>query len=140
MQVLLTEIATGFWKNARPADHAESWQGVNIKVGADLGASGFEIPRNYNFVNPDFFKKAEDRLMEAAKTANPDITVKQLKKQLISLNQILGSRLKEVGGAVTKLPRGRKQTTDATAPSVKKTAKANVRRAAAVFAEATETV
>ena len=143
-QVLLSEIATGFWKNARPADHAESWQGVEIKVGTDLGASGFEMPRNYNFVNPEFFKKAEERLMDAAKTANPDITVKQLKKQLISLNQILGSRLKEVGGAVTKLPRGRKQSTDASTPSVKKTSKSNVKRSAAVFveptAELTETV
>lgn len=136
-QVLLSEIATGFWKNARPADHAEYWQDVEIKVGAELGASGFEMPRNYNFVNPEFFKKAEDRLMEAAKTVNPDITVKQLKKQLISLNQILGARLKEVGGTVIKLPRGRKQSSDSSAPSVKKTGKSNVKRAAANFVEPT---
>lgn len=114
-EVLLAEISTGFWKNARPADHADSWKGVVVQVGSELGAVGFEVPRNYNFVNPDFFRKAEDKLMSAAKTVNPDITVKQLKKQLISLNQILGSRLKEIGGPVTKLPRGRKQTAEQTA-------------------------
>ena len=39
-QVLLAEIAMGFWKNARPADHADYWKGVEIKVGTVLGASG----------------------------------------------------------------------------------------------------
>ena len=28
-QVLLQEMAHGFWKNARPADHADYWKGVN---------------------------------------------------------------------------------------------------------------
>jgi hypothetical protein len=137
--VLLAEIATGFWKNARPADHADNWKGVDIVVGTELGASGFDVPRNYNFVNPDFFRKAEDKLMEAAKVANPDITVKQLKKQLISLNQILGARLKEVGGTVTKLPRGRKQPTETVStPTVKKTTTSSVRKVAANIVEATE--
>lgn len=140
-EVLLGEIATGFWKNARPADHADSWKGVHVQVGTDLGSHGFDVPRNYNFVNPDFFRKAEDKLMEAASTVNPDITVKQLKKQLISLNQILGARLKEIGGTVTKLPRGRKQPTEASAPSVKKTVKSSVRKVLANVVEATaETV
>lgn len=136
-QVLLGEIATGFWKNARPADHADYWKGVQIVVGSELGASGFEMPRNYNFVNPDFFTKAEERLMVAARTVNPDITAKQLKKQLISINQILGSRLKEVGGSVSKLPRGRKQPsiTSVTSTSGEKTTKPSVRKVAAVFAE-----
>lgn len=140
-EVLLGEIATGFWKNARPADHADSWKGVRINVGTDLGSNGFDVPRNYNFVNPDFFRKAEDKLMEAARTVNPDITVKQLKKQLISLNQILGARLKEIGGTVTKLPRGRKQPAEVSAPSVKKTVKSSVRKVLANVVEATaETV
>lgn len=142
-QVLSGEIATGFWKNARPADHADSWKGVDIVVGTDLGATGFDVPRNYNFVNPDFFRKTEDRLMEVAKSANPDITVKQLKKQLISLNQIIGSRLKEVGGQVTKLPRGRKQSVDV--PNVTETkktttSKVTVRKVAANIVDAPETV
>lgn len=139
--VLFGEIATGFWRNARPADHADYWKGVEVTVGVDLGASGFEIPRNYNFVNPDFFKKAEAALMEAARTANPDITVKQLKKQLIALNQILGSRLKEIGGSVTKLQRGRKHpslttttTTQSTITAEKKTSTVTVKKVAATFA------
>jgi hypothetical protein len=135
-KVLLNEITTGFWKNARPADHADSWNGVQITVGTDLGPFGFEVPRNYNFVNPDFFRKAENDLMEAAKTVDENITVKKLKKQLISLNQILGSRLKEVGGTVTKLSRGRK------APSAKvKNTSTNttmVRKVMATFAEPAE--
>ena len=53
-KVLLGEIASGFWKNARPADHADSWKGVQVVVGTDLGSAGFDVPRNYNFVNPDF--------------------------------------------------------------------------------------
>lgn len=134
--VLLAEIATGFWRNARPADHADSWKGVSIQVGTDLGATGFDIPRNYNFVNPDFFRKAEDRLMTAAQTVNPDITVKQLKKQLIELNQILGARLREVGGSVIKLPRGRKQTKEATSSEVlSKDKKTSVRRVPANIVE-----
>lgn len=127
-EVLLAEIATGFWKNARPADHADYWKGVNVQIGTDLGASGFEVPRNYNFVNPDFFRKAEDKLMSAAKTVNPDITVKQLKKQLISLNQILGARLKQIGGTVTKLPRGRKNPIESAVIRTTRQEKSSVRR------------
>lgn len=139
VNVLFGEIATGFWKNARPADHADYWKGVSVNVGTELGATGFDVPRNYNFVNPDFFQKAEEKLMAAAKTVNPDITVKQLKKQLISLNQILGARLKEIGGTVSKLPRGRKQTADTvTVTPAKKTSKSSVRKAVANFVEPTE--
>ena len=134
-EILLGEIATGFWKNARPADHADSWKGVTLVVGSDLGANGFEVPRNYNFVNPGFFRKAEEKLMTSAKTINADITVKQLKKQLISLNQILGARLKEIGGAVTKLPRGRKQPSETIVKSTK-SAKSTVRKVVANIVDA----
>jgi len=132
-QVLLQEIATGFWKEARPADHADSWKGVSIEVGTTLGAQGFDIPRNYNFVNPDFFKKAEAKLLEAAKTVEPEITAKSLKKHLLELNQILGGRIKEVGGVIIKLPRGRKAEETETKTVVK--AATTTRKAAAVFAE-----
>ena len=136
-KVLLGEIASGFWKNARPADHADSWKGVQIVVGSELGAAGFDVPRNYNFVNPDFFRKAENALMEAAKGADENITVKKLKKQLISLNQILGARLKEVGGSVTKLPRGRKAPA-ATKTEDTSTSTTTVRKVMANFAEPAE--
>jgi hypothetical protein len=138
-EVLLGEISTGFWKNARPADHADYWKGVDVVVGVELGATGFEVPRNYNFVNPDFFTKNEAALLAEAQKVEPEITVKQLKKQLISLNQIIGARLKEVGGSVTKLPRGRKatavaaETTVATTKADKKTT--TTRRAQVKFVE-----
>ena len=137
-QVLLPEITTGFWKNARPADHAESWLNVSVVVGSDLGPSGFDVPRNYNFVNPEFFTKAEGHLLDVARSVNADITVKQLKKQLISLNQIIGSRLKEIGGVVTKLPRGRKQGASDTRTLVRNS-KNTVRRVAANIVDAPET-
>lgn len=140
-QVLRQEIATGFWKNGRPADHADSWKGVEVVVGTKFGASGFEVPRNYNFVNPDFYEKASKRILDAALTVDANVTEKQVKKQLITLNLIVGGRLKEQGGEVTKLPRGRKADPDAAAApkTASKTSKATVRRAAAVIApEATE--
>ena len=140
-QVLLQEMAQGFWKNARPADHADYWKGVHLEVVTEdgitkLGSNGFDIPRNYNFVNPDFFRKTEDKLMAVAETAQPGITVKQLKKQLIALNQIIGARLKEVGGTVSKLPRGRKQPSEVQFAPVKKTATTSVRKVMANFVEA----
>ena len=136
-QVLLAEIATGFWKNARPADHADYWKGVEIKVGTVLGASGgLEIPRNYNFVNPTFTVKTLKSMLDAAHTADPALTENALKKQLLSLNQIIGGRLTEIGGEVKKLPRGRKTTTEATEvkQSSSKTASTTTRRAAVNFA------
>lgn len=136
--VLLNEIATGFWKNARPADHAESWKGVEIKVGAVYGASGFEVPRNYNFVNPDFFSKAGKKMLDAALAVDANITEKGLKKQLILLNKILGGRISEANGPEKKLPRGRKQTEgEATAKSTTK-ANTTVKRVAANVQEPAE--
>lgn len=126
--VLLGEIATGFWKNARPSDHAASWKGVDIRVGVSFGAEGFEIPRNYNFVNPDFFKRVEAKLMESAIKVDPNITTKQLKKQLITLNQILGGRVTEMGGLVAKLPRGRKASAVPVEPKATKGTKPATRK------------
>lgn len=127
-QFLLNEFTSGFWKNTRPADHADYWKGVDVQVGITFGPSGFEVPRNYNFVNPVFFEKAQDGLMEVAKSVCPDITVKQLKKQLISLNRIIGARLKEANGPVSKLSRGRKSVESSEPQVVKKTTSNSVRK------------
>ena len=134
-QVLFPEMQKGFWKNVRPADHFDSWKGVQVVVGDAYGASGFDVPRNYNFVNPQFFKKTEATLMESANKVQDGITVKQLKKQLISLNQIIGSRIKEQNGAVTKLKRGKKAVTQATQ---KKTSTTVVKKAVAHIVETPE--
>lgn len=135
-KVLLQEICFGFWKNTRPSDHISYWKNVTVEIGPNLGPAGFEIPRNYNFVNPVFYKKNEEKLLEAAKTVNINITSKQLKKQLILLNQIIGARLNELGGQATKLHRGRKPSVSNTPViSEKKTATVTVRKAIANIVE-----
>jgi len=107
LQVLLPEIQGGFWKNVRPADHADAWIGVSIVVNdKNLGAVGFTVPRNYNFVNPEFLKKNLPRLIKVAQAVNENETEKKVKKQLISLSRVVGDRLKEIGGPVRKLNRG----------------------------------
>jgi hypothetical protein len=132
-EVLLGEIATGFWKNMRPSDHADAWQEVSVVVGlSPLGVSGFDIPRKYNFVNPDFFKKVEKRLLEVAQRVNPNITIKQLKKQLLMLNIIIDGRQTTVNGPVTKLSRGKK------CEAVKTAASTTVRKAPATIIDSTE--
>jgi hypothetical protein len=133
-QVILPEISGGFWKNVRPLDHSNHWDGVKVVLGHNLGISGFKSPRSYNFVNPEFYKKNQDRLIQAAKTVNPDITVRQLKRQLISLNQIVGSRLKEVGGEVIKIKRLKKNGKTISLRE-KKTANVTVRKMMATFLE-----
>lgn len=131
-EVLFAEMVSGFWKNARPADHFDSWRDVSVVVGTELGVVGFDRPRDYNFTNPDYFQRAEEKLMIVAKNVNPNITVKQLKNQLIMLNRIIGGRLKSVNGPVAKLSRGRKTVTGV-AGVVKSTttAKSVVRKVAA---------
>ena len=132
-KILLSQISSGFWKNARPADHADNWKGVEIVVGTELGATGFDIPRNYNFVNPDFFPLQEEAMLEVAKEVDPDITTKKLKKHLLTLNQILGARIKTAGGTIAKLSRGRKAPAAPKQDSPTKTS--TVRRAMAQIVE-----
>ena len=134
-QVLFPEMQKGFWKNVRPADHFDSWKGIEVTVGTQYGPSGFDVPRNYNFVNPVFFAKAEAQLLECASKVQEGITVKQLKKQLIGLNQIIGARIKEPNGSVTKLKRGKKVVS---VSSQKKTSVATVKKAVANIVETPE--
>ena len=120
-KVIFDQIANGFWKNNRKAaEHAKAWAGVHVTVspekGSKLGAVGFTVPRNYNFVNPAFLKACEPEMLEVAKTVQADVTTKLLRRQLIQLSRIVGGRIKEVGGSITKLNRGRK------APASPKTA------------------
>jgi len=131
-QLLIDQMTTGFWKSGRPADHAQVWADVQVVVGQVLGPVGFSIARNYNFVNPDFFKHMQGMLMDVAVSVNSEITVKQLKKQLIALNQILGGRLRQIGGDITKLSRGKK---DVGIVEIKRTARASVRKVPANIQE-----
>lgn len=127
-QIIIPQIISGFWKNARPFNHAESWQQVIVCIGHDLGAHGFKLPRKYNLLNYGFLDSIDDKMLEVAQTINPNITKKQVKKQIISLNHILGSRLKEIGGKINK-PQSNRKTVVPTVP------KPNVKRVAATFAD-----
>jgi hypothetical protein len=135
--VIFGQIKGGFWKNNRKAaEHAQAWASVHVTVspekGSKLGAVGFTVPRNYNFVNPAFLKACEPEMLEAAKTVQPDMTIKLLRRQLIQLSRIVGGRIKEVGGPISKLNRGRK------APATPKTTSTvTVKKAAAKIVEPT---
>ncbi len=134
-QVIFPEMDKGFWKGVRPADHYDSWKGVRVVIGENLGASGFDVPRNYNFVNPEFLNKCESRLLEVGKQVNAKVTMKQIKRQLISLSQITGGRLKEVGGEITKLRRGRQPTPVGAVTEKKLASNVTIRKAQAIIVE-----
>lgn len=111
-EVLIPEMATGFWKNHRPADHAAQWADVEITVstGDALGPIDFTIPRLYNFVNPDFIKPNEAKLVAAAQTAKASSNFRSVKKELIELSRIVGGRLTDKNGIPTKANRGNNKT------------------------------
>lgn len=138
-QVLFQEMERGFWKGVRPEDHFDSWRGVQVVIGMNLGASGFEVPRNYNFANPEFLTKMSNRLVEAAQSVNKNVTLKQVKRQLISLSQITGGRLKDLGGEITKLRRGRKTQPESSVTEKKLSSNVVIRKAVANIVE-TETI
>lgn len=110
--VLIPEMADGFWKNHRPADHAAQWADVEVIVseGELLGAVDFVIPRLYNFVNPDFIKPNEAKLVAAAQEAKASSNFRSVKKELIELSRIVGGRLTDKNGIPTKANRGNNKT------------------------------
>lgn len=106
--VLIPEMTTGFWQTHRPADHAAQWADVDIIVSADgkLGPVEFTVPRLYNFVNPDFIKPNEARLVVAAQVVKPSSNFRSVKKELIELSRIVGGRLTDANTNPTKANRG----------------------------------
>lgn len=93
---LLTEIRTGFWKDQRPVTHGQAWEGVEVVVTTtnQVGPVGDWKPaRFYDFLNPEFTKIFEAKLVEIAKTIKPNMTFKALKKELIELARIIGGRM-----------------------------------------------
>ncbi len=133
-RVLLKEIASGFWKDVKPLDHAARWADVKVAIGPNLGLTGFSPARSYNFVNPKFVRRNQSELLEAAKAVCPDITPRQVKRQLISLNHIVAFRLKEIGGEIIKSPR-EKMGTKSVSTREKKLANVTVRKVMATFLE-----
>lgn len=110
--VLIPQMAHGFWKEHRPADHAAQWADVEIIVTEDekLGPVDFVIPRLYNFVNPDFIKPNEALLVEAAQSAKAGSNFRSVKKELIELSRIVGGRLTNKNSIPTKAHRGNNKT------------------------------
>jgi hypothetical protein len=110
--VLIPEMHIGYWKDHRPADHAAQWNDVEIIVSEtdQLGAVDFTIPRLYNFVNPDFIKPNEAKLVAAAQAAKSSSNFRSVKKELIELSRIVGGRLTSKSGVPTKANRGNNKT------------------------------
>ena len=67
LSLLISEIQTGFWAKARPAEHVPFWDDVEVLVGTELGFSEKAALRNYNFVNLDFFSQNEEKLLDLAR-------------------------------------------------------------------------
>lgn len=122
-EILIPEMATGFWKDHRPADHAQQWADVDIIVTQDekLGPVDFNIPRLYNFVNPEFIKPNEQKLVDIACAVKGSSNFRSVKKELIELSRIVGGRLTDKNGVPTKANRGNNKTSDKLQEAVKKT-------------------
>jgi hypothetical protein len=107
-EIFIPELMDGFWKNHRPQGHGEVWRDVQVAVSTDgtLGPVGFEAPRNYNFLNLTFAIPNEARLVAVAQAAKPSSTFKSVKKELIELGRIVGSRLPSRDATPVKLFRG----------------------------------
>lgn len=106
--VIIPEMKTGFWKDHRPAGHGNQWDDVELLVTTNnlVGPTNFMVPRNYNFVNPDFLDACSDQLLAAAQEADETATMKSVKKALIDLSRIVGGRLTDLTEAPTKANRG----------------------------------
>lgn len=108
-QFLLHEIKTGFWKDMRPVGHGLVWEGVEVKVTEDnlVGpTNGFKPLKNYDFLNPEFTKINEAKLVSIAQTVKPNITFKSLKKELIELARIIGGRMTDKTKEPARVYRG----------------------------------
>lgn len=110
--VLIPQMKDGFWKDHRPADHHKEWEGVEIVVSDTerLGAEGWKVPRNYNFVNPDFIKPNEQLLVTTAQQTKANSTFRSVKKELMELSWIVGGRLTTKNAERVKANRGTNKT------------------------------
>jgi hypothetical protein len=135
-QVFIPELIDGFWKNHRPAGHGDVWRDVEVKVSEDgkLGTSGFDTPRNYNFLNLDFALPNEARLVAVAQSAKSNSNFKSVKKELIELGRIVGNRLASRDATPVKLFRGNHK------PGTETVSSARARAASAAMAAGAQAV
>lgn len=145
-QVFIPELIDGFWKNHRPAGHGDVWRDVEVKVSEDgkLGTEGFETPRNYNFLNLDYYIPNEAKLVGIAQTVKANSTDKSVKKELIELGRIVANRLTARDAEPVKLYRGNHKPGTVTVSSARARqaaqALANAATAPVVTKPATKTV
>jgi hypothetical protein len=120
-QIFIPELTDGFWKEHRPAGHGEVWRDVEVKITEDgtLGPVGFAAPRNYNFLNLDYALPNEAKLVAVAQSVKANANFKSVKKELIELGRIVGSRLSSKDAAPVKLYRGNHKPGTATVSSSK---------------------
>ena len=126
-EIFIPELTDGFWKNHRPAGHGEVWRDVKVEVTTDgaLGPVGFDAPRNYNFLNLEFALPNEARLVEVARSVKDSSNFKSVKKELIELGRIVGSRLASSDAEPLKLFRGNHKPGTQTVSSARARAAAN---------------
>lgn len=112
-EFLLGELVTGFWKDQRPVGHGDAWTDVQIVVSTTnvVGpAGGFKPLRFYDFLNPEFTKIHEAKLVSIAKKLKPATTFKSLKKELIELARIIGGRMTDKTQEPARVFRGNNRT------------------------------
>lgn len=139
---LLDEIKTGFWKDQRPSTHGAAWEGVEVLVSDTntVGGVNFKSARFYDFLNPEFTKIHEAKLVQIAQTVKPNITFKSLKKELIELARIIGARMTDKTQEPARVYRGNNRTVFDVIRSVNREKVVTVAGAKAMVTKATSTV
>ena len=103
-KLLKDEIINGFWTSITNMEEIKAtWSDVECEINGKLGPVNFKISRNYNFANPNFIKIYKDTLISIASKVIPGIKFSEVKEQLISLNRIVGGRMKEIDGPIEKM-------------------------------------
>jgi len=142
-EFLLNEIQNGFWKSQRPVTHGPAWDGVEVVVSDSntVGpAGGFKPLRFYDFLNPEFTKIHEAKLVEVASTVKPGIKFKSLKKELIELARIIGGRMTDKTKEPARVFRGNNRSDFDVIRTIERQKVMTVAGAKAALAAATKTV
>jgi hypothetical protein len=93
---LAGQVSDGMWENSRPYGHwryMSSAEGV-VMPGVAPGPFGFRPKRKYNFNHSLLVEVVGDRMLQIAqKVAGPDYTLKDLRKDLKRMSQIVNGNV-----------------------------------------------
>lgn len=108
IEIISKEFRDGFWREHRPRDHYEYWEGVDIVVTENgmVGASAFKTPCGYNFTNPEFLDSKGEHLLTIARKFKPTMSLKSLKEVLTQMSRIVSGRLHDLSLPPQKAFRG----------------------------------